>query len=195
MTPTSSPTNTSPASNSLANSRVRRQTFAAGGEQRQYDHEVLHIARVVRVVKGGRRFRFRASVVVGDREGSVGFGTGKSKDVQEAIQKAQDNATKNVVKITLKGDTIPHTVKIKQKGAIILLKPARPGTGVIAGGTVRMIADLAGIKNLVGKRYGSNNRVSNARATIEGLSNVITLPKKAAVKKEAPVATAEIESS
>lgn len=154
--------------------RGRRHTFALGGDQRQYDHQVLEIARVVRVVKGGRRFRFRASVVVGDRAGRVGFGIGKSRDVQQAIQKAQDQATKNTVKINLKDGTILHTIKAKFNGAVIFLKPARPGTGVIAGGTVRMVADLAGIKNLVSKALGSSNRVNNARAVIKALSRVIT---------------------
>ncbi|MEX2055074.1 MAG: 30S ribosomal protein S5 [Candidatus Andersenbacteria bacterium] len=153
--------------------RGRRHTFARGGGQRQYDHEVLDVARVVRVVKGGRRFRFRASVIVGDRSGSVGFGIGKSRDVQQAIQKAQDQATKNLVKINLKDDTIPHTVQAKYNGAVVFLKPAKPGTGVIAGGTIRIVADLCGIKNLVSKALGSSNRASNARATIKALQSII----------------------
>lgn len=153
--------------------KARRHTFALGGQQRQYDHQVLDIARVVRVVKGGRRFRFRASVIVGDRNGRVGFGIGKSRDVQQAIQKAQDQATKNVVSVTLKNGTIPHAVTAKFNGGVVYLKPARPGTGVIAGGTVRSVADLVGIKNLVSKALGSSNRVNNARAAIKALSQVI----------------------
>ena len=154
--------------------RGRRRTFALGEQQRQYDHEVLDVARVVRVVKGGRRFRFRASVIVGDRAGSVGFGMGKSKDVQQAIQKAQDRAAKNMVKIALKEGTIPHVVQAKYNGAVVFLKPARPGTGVIAGGTVRTVADLVGIKNLVSKAFGSSSRINNARATIKALGLIIT---------------------
>lgn len=147
----------------------RRTTFAAGSNSRQYDHEVLELARVVRVVKGGRRFRFRATVIVGDRSGSVGYGIGKSKDVQQAIQKAQDHAAKNIVRIKVKDGTIGHSEMASYKSATVMVKPAKPGTGVIAGGTVRMVADLAGVKDLVSKRYGSPNRLSNARAAILAL--------------------------
>jgi small subunit ribosomal protein S5 len=152
----------------------RRRTFGAGGQDAsQYDHEVLDIARVVRVVKGGRRFRFQAVVVVGDRAGRVGLGLGKSKDIQQAIQKAQGQAEKKMVKINLKDGTITHSAMIGYKGAKVLVKPARPGTGVIAGGTARTIADLAGIKDLVSKRYGSNNKITNAVAAIKALSSPI----------------------
>ena len=157
------------ATNTSTRQTARRRTFSGSDSANQYDHEVLEIARVVRVVKGGRRFRFRASVVVGDRNGKVGFGVAKSRDVQTAIQKAQAQAEKNIVKVTVVDGTIPHEVRISYKGAKLMMKPARPGTGVIAGGTVRMVADLAGVKDLVAKRYGSANRVSNARATIQGL--------------------------
>ncbi|HLC48788.1 MAG TPA: 30S ribosomal protein S5 [Candidatus Andersenbacteria bacterium] len=138
-------------------------------EDNQFAHEVLEISRVVRVVKGGRRFRFRASVVVGDRAGKIGFGISKSKDVQQAIAKAQAQAMKKIVTIPIVDGTIGHEVIAKFKGAKVLLKPARPGTGVIAGGIIRTVADLAGIKDLVSKRYGSVNRISNARATIKAL--------------------------
>lgn len=151
---------------------ARRHTFTRDKGQGQYEHEVLEISRVVRVVKGGRRFRFRASVVVGDRSGGVGFGIGKSRDVQQAIQKAQDQATKNVIRVTLADGTIPEKVAARYKGAEVMLKPARPGTGVIAGGTIRKVADLAGIRDLVAKRFGSNNRISNARATLKALASL-----------------------
>lgn len=148
---------------------TRRRSFSGSANVNQYEHEVLEIARVVRVVKGGRRFRFRASVVVGDKNGSVGFGVAKSRDVQTAIQKAQAQAEKTIVKVKVVDGTIAHEIHVTYKGAKLMMKPARPGTGVIAGGTVRMVADLAGVKDLVAKRYGSANRVSNARATIKGL--------------------------
>lgn len=141
-------------------------------EDNQFAHEVLEISRVVRVVKGGRRFRFRASVIVGDRAGRLGFGISKSKDVQQAIQKAQAQAMKRIVTIPIVDGTITHEVTAKFKGAEVLLKPARPGTGIIAGGLIRTVADLAGIKDLVSKRYGSVNRISNARATIKALEHV-----------------------
>lgn len=152
--------------------RGRRHTFTRGSGQHQYDHEVLEISRVVRVVKGGRRFRFRASVVVGDRSGTVGFGIGKSRDVQQAIQKAQEQATKSVIRIGLVEGTISEAVTARYKGADVLLKPAKPGTGIIAGGTVRTVADLAGIRDLVSKRFGSSNRISNARATLKALASL-----------------------
>ena len=138
----------------------------------EYDHEVLEIARVVRVVKGGRRFRFRASVLVGDRNGKVGLGTSKSKDVQQAIQKAQGQAEKHLVKIPLKDGTIPHRVEAKFKGAHIIMRPARPGAGLIAGSVVRMVAELVGIKDIVSKRYGSTNKVNNAKAVFKALQQI-----------------------
>lgn len=142
-------------------------------EQNAFAHEVLEISRVVRVVKGGRRFRFRATVVVGDRAGKLGFGISKSRDVQQAIAKAQAQAMKRIVTISLVEGTISREVKAKVKGAEVLLKPARPGTGVIAGGIIRTVADLAGIRDLVSKRYGSSNRISNARATIKALESIV----------------------
>lgn len=158
--------------------RRRRQMFAGRADQQEFDHEVLEVSRVVRVVKGGRRFRFRATVVVGDHSGRVGIGVSKSRDVQQAIQKAQDQAGKNVVTIKLVDGTIPHEVMVKYKGAQVLLKPARPGTGVIAGGTIRMVADMVGIKDLVSKRFGSSNKLSNAQATIRGLQQLVVQKKK-----------------
>lgn len=151
--------------------RPRRHSYSPrGGAEPQYDHEVLEIARVVRVVKGGRRFSFRASVVAGDRLGRVGLGLGKSRDVQAAIQKAYNQAVKNMVRVTLADGTLPHTVDAKFKGAHVSLRPARPGTGIIAGGTVRIVADLAGVTNVVSKRRGSANKVSNARAALLALA-------------------------
>lgn len=152
--------------------RGRRHTFAQGEAQRSYDHEVLDIARVVRVVRGGRRFRFRVSVIVGDRAGRVGFGIGKSKDIQHAIGKAQDHGAKHMVSVPMKAGTIPRTVEAKFKGARIMLKPARPGTGIIAGATIRKIADLAGMKDLVSKAHGSSNPMSNALATLKALASL-----------------------
>jgi small subunit ribosomal protein S5 len=152
---------------------TRRRTFAVGrGEQSEFDHEVLEVARVVRVVKGGRRFRFRAAVVVGDRSGRVGLGISKSKDVQQAIQKAQGQAVKNVVRVSLVEGTIAHAAIARFKGAHILLRPAPPGTGMIAGGTVRLVADMVGITDLVSKQFGSSNKINNARATIAGLASL-----------------------
>lgn len=153
-----------------------RRGMPFGKERSQYDHEVLDIARVVRVVKGGRRFRFRASVVVGDRSGKVGFGIGKSRDVQSAIQKAQAQAEKNIVSIKLADNTIPHHAEAHYKGAHVQLRPARPGTGVIAGDVVRTVANLAGINDLVSKVYGSSNKLSNVQATLKALNSMRIIP-------------------
>lgn len=151
---------------------AKRRTFSAGKSEQEYEHEVLDIARVVRVVKGGRRFSFRASVVAGDRAGRVGFGLGRSRDVQTAIQKAYNQAAKNMIRIKVKDGTIAHKVLAKFKGAQVLLQPARPGTGIIAGSTMRLVADLAGVRDLVAKRFGSVNKVSNVRATLAALKKL-----------------------
>lgn len=148
--------------------RPRRREFG-GSEGGQYAHEVLEVARVVRVVKGGRRFRFRITVLVGDKNGRVGFGIGKSRDVQQGMRKAQAQAEKNMVRVPLTDGTIAHPVEAKFKAAHVLLKPARPGTGVIAGGAVRVVAELAGIRDVVSKVYGSSNKISNVEATLKAL--------------------------
>lgn len=152
--------------------RAKRHTFALGSDQRQYDHEVLDIARVVRVVKGGRRFRFRATVLIGDRSGRVGMGIGKSRDVQDAIRKAQDAANRNVIVVPIDSGTIAHAIEAKYKGGFITMRPARAGTGIVAGGVVRMIADLAGIQDVISKAYGSSNKISNARAALKALTQL-----------------------
>lgn len=149
---------------------MKRREF--GSEGGQYAHEVLEVSRVVRVVKGGRRFRFRASVLVGDKNGKVGFGIGKSKDVQQAVQKAQQQAEKYMVKVLLHDGTIAHPTQAKFKAAHVMLKPARPGTGVIAGSSVRMVAQMAGIQDLVAKTYGSPNKISNVEATLKALQSL-----------------------
>ncbi len=170
---------TSMANDSTTTSSARRRTFTGGGraEQSEFAHEVLEVARVVRVVKGGRRFRFRAAVVVGDRAGRVGLGISKSRDVQQAIQKAQGQAIKNVVSVPLVDGSVAHKTMTRFKGAQVMLKPAPAGTGMIAGGTVRMVADMVGITDLVSKQLGSANKINNARATIAGLKSQI-VPKQ-----------------
>ncbi|MCH5322757.1 MAG: 30S ribosomal protein S5 [Helicobacter sp.] len=133
---------------------------------------VVNIGRVTKVVKGGRRFRFNALVVVGNKEGLVGYGLGKAKEVPDAIKKAIDDAFKNIVKVNIKGTTIAHDVQEKYNASIILLKPASEGTGVIAGGSVRPVLEMAGIKDILTKSLGSNNPYNVVRATIEALSKV-----------------------
>jgi len=135
-------------------------------EEKQFDERTLHIDRVARVVKGGRRFRFRALVVVGDRKNRVGIGTAKGADVTAAVAKATDVAKKNFVTVPTYKGTLPHEVEAKVSGAHILLKPASAGTGLIAGGVVRTILEVAGIKNALSKSLGSSNKTNTAYATI-----------------------------
>lgn len=138
-------------------------------EPSEYEEEVLQIDRVTRVVKGGRRLRFRATVVVGNRKGKVGIGIGKSNEVIGAIQKAIQKAKRSMVEVPLENDTIPHDISFKFKSAKIILMPASAGTGIIAGSSVRKIAELAGIKNILSKILGTNNRLINAQATMLAL--------------------------
>ncbi|MFH1354097.1 MAG: 30S ribosomal protein S5 [bacterium] len=151
---------------------AKRHTFSGGKAEQEYENEVLDIARVVRVVKGGRRFSFRASVVAGNRAGKVGFGLGRSRDVQTAIQKAYNQAAKNMINIKVKDGTIAHKVSAKFKGAQVLLQPARPGTGIIAGSPIRLVADLIGVRDLVAKRFGSANKISNVRAAVTAMKKL-----------------------
>ena len=136
----------------------------------EFEEVIVDIGRVTKVVKGGRRFRFTALVVVGDKKGRVGFGFGKAKEVPDAMRKATDDAFKNIVEVKHKGSTIPHDVEVKYNASRILLKPASEGTGVIAGGGARPVVELAGIKNILTKSVGSNNSANVVRATIKALS-------------------------
>lgn len=142
-------------------------------EEKQFEEIVIGIDRVARVVKGGRRFRFKALVVVGDKKGKVGVGVSKGTDVQMAVAKATDVAKKHMIDIPVHKSTIPHDVEVKVSGARVLLKPAAPGTGVIAGGVVRNIIGVTGITNLLSKSLGSSNKVNVAYATIEALRSLV----------------------
>ena len=138
--------------------------------KKEFDTKVVEIKRVTRVVAGGKRMRFRALVVIGDRAGRVGVGLKKGADVAEAVAKATASAKKGMIKVSItKEGTIPHSVKLKYKAAMVLLKPAKSGSGIIAGGPVRAVVSLAGIKNISSKMLGSTNKVSNVRATFESL--------------------------
>ncbi len=136
----------------------------------EFEEVIVNIGRVTKVVKGGRRFRFTALVVVGNRNGLVGFGFGKSKEVPDAIKKAVDDAFKNIIKVNLNGSTITHDIEVKYNASKILLKPASEGTGVIAGGSVRPVLELAGVKDILTKSLGSNNSSNVVRATMKALS-------------------------
>ena len=149
--------------------RQRRDRRDMPQEEKQFDERVVNIDRVV---KGGRRFRFRALVVVGDKKGKVGIGIAKGADVTTAISKAVEVAKKNFVAITLYKDTIPHEAEAKVGGARILVKPAAPGTGLIAGGVVRTVLEVSGIKNALSKSLGSTNKINTAYATMAALTSV-----------------------
>lgn len=176
--------------------RDDRRNAPAQAEPKQFEETVINIDRVARVVKGGRRFRFKALVVVGDRKTKVGVGVAKGADVQSAIAKATDVAKKSMITVPVINSTIPHDAEVKLSGARVMIKPAAPGTGIIAGGVVRQVIGVTGITNLLSKSLGSTNKVNIAYATIEALKSQVpkdewlNAPKKAAPKK----VTAKAES-
>ena len=154
-------------------------------EEKQFDERVINIDRVARVVKGGRRFRFRALVVVGDKKGKVGIGIAKGADVTTAVAKAVEVAKKNFIGVKLYKGTLPHEAEAKVGGAKILIKPAAAGTGLIAGGTVRTVLEVAGVSNVLSKSLGSSNKINTAYATIAALETLV-LAKNWVTTKEAP---------
>ena len=137
-----------------------------------FEEAIVNIGRVTKVVKGGRRFRFTALVVVGDKKGTIGVGTGKAKEVPDAIKKALDDAFKSLVKVNLNGTTINHDIEHKYNASRILLKPASEGTGLIAGGAARPVLELAGITDIIAKSLGSNNPNNLVNATVQALARV-----------------------
>lgn len=147
--------------------------------------KLVYINRVAKVVKGGKRMRFSALTVTGDGNGHVGIGIGKANEVPEAIAKAGAVARKNLIEVTLKGTTIPHEIEFKYGAAKVLLKPARPGTGVIAGGSVRAVLESAGVKDVLTKSMGSSNRINVARATLLALKNLKDPAEELAKRKPA----------
>ncbi len=137
-----------------------------------YVEKLVKLNRVSKVVKGGKRFSFSALVVVGDGQGKVGYGFGKANDVSDAIRKATGKARSNMITVPLKNNTIPHDIVGKYKSASVIMKPAVPGTGVIAGGAVRLVCDAAGIKNIISKSLGSRNGINTVKATFDGLEHL-----------------------
>jgi len=140
----------------------------------EFMEQVILIRRVTKVVKGGKNLRFSALVAVGNKNGLVGLGKGKAREVPLAIKKAIEDAKKNVVKVPIKNGTIPHYIEGKYGAGHVVLRPASKGTGVIAGSSVRIILELAGVKNILTKIIGSKNAITSARATIQGLTSLLT---------------------
>ncbi len=141
-------------------------------EPKEFDERVVFVNRVARVVKGGRRFRFQALIVLGDHKGQVGTGVSKGADVTAAVTKATEVAKKNLIKLSIYKGTLTHDVEAKTGGARIMILPAAPGTGLIAGGVVRTILEVAGFENALSKSHGSSNRLNMAYATLEALKSM-----------------------
>ena len=173
----------------------RRNRRAAEEQKKEFDSVNISINRVSRTVAGGRRMRFQALVAVGNHKNKVGVGLAKGNDVTSAVQKAERRAKKNMITINMNGETICHEVETKVTGAHVLMKPAAPGTGIIAGGVVRSIIGLTGIKNLISKSLGSTNKANIAYAVMDGLKQQVPRSEwNGAEKKAAPAPKAEAKA-
>jgi len=155
-------------------------------QEKEFEERVVKINRITKVVKGGRRMRFSALVVVGDKKGRVGFGTGKAKEVPDAIRKATEDAQHNVFRVNLVGTTLPHEIVGRYGAGEVVLRPAATGTGVIAGGPVRAVLELAGVTDVISKCLGSRTSINVVRATIDGLKSMQTIEKVSALRDRKP---------
>lgn len=165
---------------------MERKPNRRNEREKEFEERVVVINRVTKVVKGGRRFRFAALVVIGDKKGRVGFGTGKANEVPDAIKKAVEDAKNNLIKVPTVGTTIPHEVDGIYGAGHVVLRPASEGTGVIAGGPVRAVLELAGISDVLSKCLGSRTPVNVVRATIQGLSELKTVAQVADLRGKKP---------
>ncbi len=157
----------------MQDNRKTKREFGAKKEKKEFESSLLGLARVIRMTAGGRRFRFRAVMVMGNKKGKIGLGVAKGKDVAQAVEKATLKAKKNLIEIPIKEETIAHRVEAKFGAARILLKPQAKGRGLVAGGTVRVICTLAGIKNISSKVIGkTRNKINNAKATLMALEKL-----------------------
>lgn len=178
----SQPTSGSDRSANRSGDRNRRSNFGGKGRgyrrsndrqsQDEFDQKIIDIARVTRVMAGGKRMRFRACVAIGDRKGRVAIGLAKGMDVTIAVNKAVNQAKKNLITVPMINGTIPHEIKQKSDAALIILKPAKQGRGIIAGSVIRIILELAGVHNITSKMLGSHNKVNNAKCVIKALQNL-----------------------
>ncbi len=173
----------------------RKKKDRRSREPKEFEETTLSVDRVTRVVKGGRRLRFRAVVVTGNKKGKVGLGTGKASEVQSAVQKAAASAKRNMIRIPIVQGTIPHEIDFKHKAARIRLVPAREGTGVIAGGALRVVLEHAGIQNVLSKQYGTSNKLVNAQAVIGALKRLKgeLAPDEATEAKKATEETEDVK--
>ena len=161
---------------------MTRREFRDLDEPEELDERVVDIKRVAKVVKGGRTFHFRVTTVVGDGKGRVGVGVGKARGVPDAIRKSLDRARKDMAVVPILGNTIPHQITVKHRGAQVMLKPASPGTGVIAGSAVRAVVEAAGIKDILSKSLGSANTLNVVYAVRKALSELKWLDEEAAAR-------------
>lgn len=160
-------------------------------EDQEFAQKVIEIARVTRVMAGGKRMSFRAAVMIGDKKGRIGFGVKKGADVSMAVNKAVNQAKKNLMHVTMSGTTIPHEVGYKYAAARVFLKPAPEGTGILAGGAVRSVLELAGLKDVVGKMFGSRNKINNIRAAMKALEILRARPERKKKETASQVTTVE----
>lgn len=156
----------------MSKRRPRNKKMREVRQEPEFEQHLVDLARVTRVMRGGKRLSFRACIVIGDGKGRVGSGVAKGADVQIAIEKAVRKAKKNIIRVNIVNDTIPHKVTEKYGAARVLLRPARKGHGIVAGGAARVVFSLAGVKNITAKMTGSKNKINNTRATINALKSL-----------------------
>jgi small subunit ribosomal protein S5 len=170
----------------------RRKSFKGKREKPEFDQQIVDLARVTRVTKGGKQMSFRACVVIGDRKGRVGYGVQKGKDVQGAVEKAVNQAKKRMIHVPITNETIPHRVQVKYKAAKVMLKPAPPGSGIIAGSVIRTVLEIAGVQNTSAKMLGkTNNKINNVKAAFLALQSFhrVATKKRASKKTVAPASS------